>query len=107
MKIDHLLLYGQDENGKGIALPGLFKIKDDRTEKNKSVQVITKEMMQKRGYPVPRHGSYLVFSIEKDKIYDNFKWDYGKLEKFIENNIEGMKGRVFTTYASVLLEKSI
>lgn len=67
----YLMLHG--DGAKSI--PGLFRIS------SKGPRVISKEALKKRDYPgEPRQDHYLIFDIEPAAEFNDFEWDYQKLE---------------------------
>lgn len=67
----YLLLHGAG----GKALPGLFRITSD------GPRVISKDALIKKGYPhQPKHDHYLISGVEPAAEFQDFKWDYTKLE---------------------------
>jgi len=72
----YLLLHGDGAK----AIPGLFRIS------SQGPRVISKDALKKRKYPgEPRQDHYLIFNIEPADEFDEFDWDYQKLENRQEN----------------------
>jgi hypothetical protein len=73
---NYLLLHGDGAK----AIPGLFRIS------SKGPRVISKDALKKKKYPgEPRQDHYLVFDIEPADEFNDFEWDYPKLESRQEN----------------------
>lgn len=72
----YLLLHGDGAK----ATPGLFRIS------SKGPRVISKDALKKKKYPgEPRQDHYLIFDIEPAEEFNDFEWDYQKLENRQEN----------------------
>jgi predicted component of viral defense system (DUF524 family) len=72
----YLLLHGDGAK----AVPGLYRIS------SKGPRVISKDALKKKKYPgEPRQDHYLIFDIEPAEEFNDFEWDYPKLENRQEN----------------------
>jgi len=72
----YLLLHGEGAK----ATPGLFRIS------SKGPRVISKGALKKKKYPgEPQQDHYLIFDIEPAEEFNDFEWDYPKLENRQEN----------------------
>lgn len=72
----YLLLHGDGAK----AVPGLFRISSE------GPRVISKDALKKKKYPgEPRQDHYLIFDIEPTDEFNDFEWDYPKLENRQEN----------------------